>query len=218
MAIVLPLIITYQGWWKYARRRPRALVVLSGLGTAIIIGTTTLAFAFTGVSIIFALLLMRGGVLIIAPTVDLLYRRRVRWFSWAALGFTVPALLVALVDVNNYSLTPLAALTIGAYLSGYLLRIPCLTSMAKVQDDEATRRYFVEEAIAAIFFLVTIPVIFALFGQGEINFGVTSGFPGSACRWRDYSCFVDWRTVCQSFTVLAHSFTSIAVRTLSVFR
>ena len=176
IALLLPLIITYQGWWKYTTRRPRALVILSGLGTAVIIGTTTLAFSITGVSIIFALLLMRGGVLIIAPMVDLLYRRRVRWFSWVALGFTAPALLVALADVNNYSLTPLAALTIGAYLSGYLLRIPCLTSMAKVQDDEATRRYFVEEAIAAIFFLVTIPVIFALVGQGDPIAELRQGF------------------------------------------
>lgn len=176
VAIVLPLIITYQGWWKYARRRPPAFVILSGLGTAIIIGTTTLAFAFTGVSIIFALLLMRGGVLIIAPAVDLMYRRRVRWFSWAALGFTVPALLVALVDVNNYNLTPLAALTVGAYLFGYLLRLPCVTSMAKVQDDDATHRYFVEEAIAAIFFLVTIPVVFALFGQGATILELRQGF------------------------------------------
>ena len=166
------------------RSRPtRTREFLSGLGTAIIIGTTTLAFTFTGVSIIFALLLMRGGVLIIAPLVDLLIGRRVRWFSWAALGFTVPALLVALIDVNNYSLTPLAALTIGAYLSGYLLRIPCLTSMAKIQDDDATHRYFVEEAIAAIFFLVTIPVIVCVVRSGRNNFGVTSGFPGSACRW-----------------------------------
>src|SRR5687768_8560924 len=176
VAILLPLIITYQGWWKYLTSRPRALVVLSGLGTAIIIGTTTLNFTFTGVSIIFALLLMRGGVLIIAPMVDLLYRRRVRWFSWAALGFTVPALLVALIDVNNYSLTPLAVLTVGAYLSGYLLRIPCLTSMAKVQNDETTRRYFVEEAMAAIFFLITIPVVFAVFGQGEIISEFRRGF------------------------------------------
>ena len=176
VAILLPLIITYQGWWKYASRRPRGLVILSGLGTAIIIGTTTLNFTFTGVSIIFALLLMRGGVLIIAPMVDLLYRRRVRWFSWVALGFTVPALLVALVDVNNYSLTPLAALTIGAYLAGYLLRIPCLTSMAKTQDDEVTHRYFVEEAIAAIFFLVTIPIVFALFGQGGPILELRQGF------------------------------------------
>ncbi|HEU4478689.1 MAG TPA: hypothetical protein VFR80_09240, partial [Pyrinomonadaceae bacterium] len=175
VALLLPLIITYQGWWRYARR-PRGLVVLSGLGTAIIIGTTTLAFTFTGVSIIFALLLMRGGVLILAPMVDLLYRRRVRWFSWVAFGITVPALLVALIDVNNYSLTPLAALTIGAYLSGYLLRIPCLTSIAKVQDDGATRRYFVEEAIAAIIFLVTIPLIFALVGQGETISELRQGY------------------------------------------
>ena len=176
VAILLPLIIAYQGWWKYVTRRPRALVVLSGLGTAIIIGTTTLNFTFTGVSIIFALLLMRGGVLIIAPMVDLLYRRRVRWFSWVALGFTVPALLLALVDVNNYSLTPLAALTIGAYLVGYLLRIPCVTRVAKVQDDEATHRYFVEEAIAAIFFLVAIPILLALFGQGGPILELQQGF------------------------------------------
>ena len=176
VALLLPLIITYQGWWKYATRRPHALVILSGLGTAIIIGTTMLAFAFTGVSIIFALLLMRGGVLILAPMVDLLYRRRVRWFSWVAFGFTVPALLVALIDVNNYSLTPLAALTVGAYLSGYLLRIPCFTNMAKVQDDETTCRYFVEEAMAAIFFLITIPVVFAVFGQGEMISELRRGF------------------------------------------
>ena len=176
VAILLPLIITYQGWWKYVSRRPRVLVILSGLGTAIIIGTTTLNFTFTGVSILFALLLMRGGVLIIAPMVDLLYRRRVRWFSWVALGFTVPALLVALVDVNNYSLTPLAALTIGAYLAGYLLRIPCVTSVAKVQDDEATHRYFVEEAVAAIFFLLLIPVLVALFVQGGPISELRQGF------------------------------------------
>lgn len=175
IALVLTAIITYQGWWKYARR-PRGLVVLSGLGTAIIIGTTTLAFTFTGVSILFALLLMRGGVLIIAPMVDLLYRRRVRWFSWAALGLTLPALLIALLDVNNYSLTTMAALTIGAYLSGYLLRLPCITSIAKIDDEETTRRYFVEESMAAIFFLLAIPVTFAFIGRGEIMLELRQGF------------------------------------------
>jgi protein-tyrosine-phosphatase len=182
IALLLPLIITYQGWWKYATRRPHALVVLSGLGTAIIIGTTTLAFAFTGVSIIFALLLMRGGVLIIAPAVDLMYGRRVRWFSWAALALAIPALFVALADVNNYRLTTLAAITIGSYLSGYLLRIPCLTAMAKIEDKETTRRYFVEEAVAAILFLLAITVTFALLGQGEISAELRRGFlePGAA--------------------------------------
>ena len=184
-AVVLLAIITFQGWWKYASRRefmgfsipgPAALVLLSGFGTALIIATTTLAFTFTGVSILFALLLMRGGVLIIAPAVDLLFRRRVRWFSWAALGLTLPALAITLIDVNNYRLTAIAALTIGAYLCGYLLRLPCLTSLAKQQDDEITRRYFVDEAIVAIFSLAAAPVVLALVGQGEIMLQLRRGF------------------------------------------
>lgn len=184
-AIVLPLIITFKGWWRYFSRRefmgrtlpiPPAAVVLSGFGTAIIIATTTLTFTFTGVSILFALLLMRGGVLMIAPTVDLLFRRRVRWFSWIAFGLTLPAIALALIDVNNYHLTPLATLTIVAYLSGYLLRIPCLTSLAKQEDTEITRRYFVEESVVAMFFLVAIPATLASIGQGEIMLELRQGF------------------------------------------
>ncbi len=171
-AIVLLAIITYQGWWRYVRRPiPPRTIVLSGFGTAIIIATTTLAFTFTGVSILFALLLMRGGVLIIAPAVDLLFKRRVRWFSWVALGLTLPALAIAFVDVNNYRLTTMAALVIGAYLFGYVLRLPCVTSMAKQADDDVTRRYFVEESIVAMVFLIAAPVVLAISGQDEMRQG-----------------------------------------------
>jgi protein-tyrosine-phosphatase len=184
-AVVLLAIVTFRGWWKYASRRevgsvsvlsPPVIVLLSGFGTALIIGTTTLAFTFTGVSILFALLLMRGGVLLIAPSVDLLFRRRVRWFSWAALGLTLPAIAIALLDVNNYRLTTVAALTIGAYLCGYLLRLPCVTRLAKQEDTEITRRYFVDESIVALFFLISIPAGLALIGQGEIMLEFRRGF------------------------------------------
>lgn len=184
-AIVLPAIIAFKGWWGYVTRRqlmgirvpfPAPLVILSGIGTAIIIGTTTLSFTFTGISILFALLLMRGGVLIMAPSVDVLFRRRVRWFSWVAFGITLPAMAIALLDVNNYHLTEVAALTIFAYLSGYLLRIPCLTRQAKQEDAEVTRRYFVEESMVAVIFLVAIPAVFALIGQGEIMLQLRRGF------------------------------------------
>jgi protein-tyrosine-phosphatase len=184
-AITLLAIITFQGWWKYASRGelmgrpvpvPSPLVLLSGFGTALIIATTTLSFAFTGVSILFALLLMRGGVLMIAPSVDLLFRRRVRWFSWVALGLTLPALALAFSDVDNYRLTTIAALTIGTYLSGYLLRLPCLTRLAKQEDQEITKRYFVDESIVAIFFLIAIPMVLALIGQGEMMLELRQGF------------------------------------------
>ena len=184
-AIVLLAIITFAGWWKYASCRqffgrsmpfPPALVVLSGIGTATIIGTTTLSFTFIGISILFALMLMRGGVLLIAPSVDLLFRRRVRWFSWIALGLTLPALAIALLDVDNYRLTTVAALTIGAYLCGYLLRLPCLTKLAKQDDQEITHRYFVDESIVALLFLITVPAMLALIGNGEIMLELRRGF------------------------------------------
>jgi protein-tyrosine-phosphatase len=184
-AITLPVIIALMGWWKYVGRRvifgvrvpfPERLVFLSGLGTAIIIGATTLAFTFTGVSIVFALVLMRAGVLSIAPAVDHLFKRRVRWFSWTALGLSAAALLVALMDVNNYRLTGVATLTIAAYLVGYLLRLPCINGLAKTTDTAVTRKYFVEEVLVAMPLLVIVPAAFALIGRGEIAAELRDGF------------------------------------------
>jgi hypothetical protein len=176
---------TLCGWWKYARRRqcfgvsivcPNRLVFLSGFGTAIIIGTTTLALGLSGGSILFALLLMRGGVLVIAPTIDALFGRRVRWFSWCALALSFAAIFVALADVNNYRMTALAGLTIAAYLSGYLLRLPGLNKLGKCEDRSVCYGYLVEELIVAAILLLVIPAIFALIGQGQIMSELRSGF------------------------------------------
>jgi hypothetical protein len=69
-AVVVLVIITAMGWWEYAGRRetlglripfPSRWTLLSGLGFAVIIGTTTLAYTFSGVSILLALLMTRGG-------------------------------------------------------------------------------------------------------------------------------------------------------------
>jgi hypothetical protein len=176
---------TLSGWWKYARRRecfgvsvpwPSRLVFLSGLGTAIIIGATTLSLSLTGVSILFAILLMRGGVLVLAPTVDAFFGRRVRWFSWCALALSFAAVFVALVDVRNYRMNVVASLTIAAYLFGYLLRLPCLNKLGKCEDRSVCYRYLVEEQIVAAVLLLAIPAIFALIGQGQIMSELRHGF------------------------------------------
>src|SRR5262245_8630397 len=104
-AVTMLLITTWLGWWKYAGHRtfyglslpwPSRWTALSGLCFAVIIATTTLAYTFTGISIVFALLLMRGGVLIIAPITDALFKRHVHRYSWAALALCLVALGVAL--------------------------------------------------------------------------------------------------------------------------
>src|SRR3989338_6263852 len=71
--------LTVAGWWKYCHQTkigsisiptPRWYTLISGICTAGVIVTTTLAYTFEGVSIVFAMLLMRRGTLIIAPVVD----------------------------------------------------------------------------------------------------------------------------------------------------
>src|SRR2546427_10061872 len=68
MATVVGMLgfITVMRWWKYAGHRelfgvrfpvPRRATCLSGICMATIIGTTTLAFAFDGVSIVLVLAL-----------------------------------------------------------------------------------------------------------------------------------------------------------------
>ena len=67
--------------------------------------TTTLAFSFGGLSIVLVLVLLRGGTLVIAPIVDHIVGRRVRWFSWIAMLVSLAAVLVVLSDASNYTLT-----------------------------------------------------------------------------------------------------------------
>ena len=71
--VTIPLIVTLLGWWRYADvRNLTPEIALSGLGLALIIGSTTVAYTFNGISIVLALLLMRGGLLIMGPVTDAL--------------------------------------------------------------------------------------------------------------------------------------------------
>ena len=173
--VTIPLIITLLGWWKYAAV-PTREIVLSGLGLALIIGSTTVAYTFKGISIVLALLLMRGGLLIMGPITDAVFGRTVRWFSWAALVVSFAALLVSLAAANNYSLPLLAGLNLAAYLSGYLLRTPLMTKLAKVRDKEITRRYYVQEAMVTIVLLPLIPALMAAINRGPVTQALHRGF------------------------------------------
>ncbi|HEY6350685.1 MAG TPA: hypothetical protein VI636_14875 [Candidatus Angelobacter sp.] len=184
-ALAMPLFITVMRWWKFARVRkiarftvpaPSWQTMLSGVCFATIIATTTLAYSFKGVSIVFALLLMRGGILIMAPLIDWAFRRRVRWFSWTGLVLSLIALLIAFLDVHQYQLSLLAVLNLVAYLTGYALRLPCMTQMAKTGNQELSLCYFVEEQMVAMPTLVLVPALLALFGHGAIAGDLRSGF------------------------------------------
>jgi hypothetical protein len=149
---------------------------LSGLCTAAIIPTTTLAYTFSGVSIVFMMLLMRGGVLVIAPVVDLVSKRHVRWFSWVSLVLSLGALLAALADGASYAITLVAALDVTVYLLAYFVRLRFMSRLAKSDDPGAKLRYFVEEQMVATPALVLTLAVLALVGRGEVLAQVRWGF------------------------------------------
>jgi protein-tyrosine-phosphatase len=176
--------ITVMGWWKYAGRRdlfgvsvpfPRRLTFLSGICMATIMGTTTLAFTFGGLSIVLVLVLLRAGTLIIAPVVDHIVGRRVRWFSWTAMLVSLAAVLVVLSDAANYILTIAAIIDISAYLAAYFFKLQFMSRLAKTGDRAATLRYFVEEQMVASPLLVLTLVVLAIIGAGDVMLGFRTG-------------------------------------------
>src|SRR5215204_2378382 len=176
--------ITVMRWWKYAGRReffgisvpfPRRLTFLSGLCMATIMGTTTLAFTFGGLSIVLVLVLLRGGTLVIAPVVDNIVGRRVRWFSWTAMFVSLAAVLMALSDAANYTLTIAAVIDVAAYLAAYFFKLQFMSRLAKSDERAATLRYFVEEQMVASPLLAVVLIVLALIGAGDVMLGFRTG-------------------------------------------
>ncbi len=167
--VVMLVFVGSTGWWRHAHRvtvagrrvpTPTRWTALSGLCSSVILTTTTLAYTFEGVSIVFVMLLMRGGVLVLAPVVDAMTGRSTRWFSWAGLGLSMAALVVAFSEDGAFALSAFAALDIALYLSAYLVRLRFMSKLAKSDEPDIMKRYFVEEQ------LITAPATLVLLAVG----------------------------------------------------
>lgn len=183
------------GWFRYAHRTeiagidlptPTRWTFLSGLATAGVVLTTTLAYTFENTSIVFMMLLMRGGVLAIAPIADLVGGRVVRWFSWVALALSAMAMAAAGFAVDTYDLSFWAVVDIAVYLGAYFLRLRFMSKLAKggVNDN---RRFFVEEQMVATPAAVLGLAAFALLLPGAAGDSIRRGFLevpfGEAALW-----------------------------------
>jgi hypothetical protein len=172
------LVVT--GWWRKAGRRrvlgvdvpvPRPITLLSGLCTSGIIATTTLAYTFTGVSIVFVMLLMRGGVLAIAPVVDRISGRHVRWFSWVALLLSIASLLTATLNGGGTAITLWCAIDVVCYVGFYFVRLNLMSRLAKSDVPDANLRYFVEEQLVSSPVLLLILAVAAAAGEPNLRAG-----------------------------------------------
>lgn len=173
------------GWWRLSAvtsiagipvHLPSPWTFFSGLCTAAIIMTTTLAYTFPGVSIVFMMLLMRGGVLVIAPLVDALTGRVVRWYSWTALGLALAALLVAFSERMSFQLGLAAGLNVGVYLLAYFIRLRFMSRLAKSDRPGEMKRYFAEEQMVATPALMSMLGVLALIDAGPVTGAIRDGF------------------------------------------
>lgn len=183
--VVMLIFISVMGWWRYAGTRriagrnipfPGKWTALSGLCTAMILTTTTMAYAIDGVSIVFMMLLMRGGVLIIAPVIDSWTGRATRWYSWVGLALSMGALVVAFSDDSSYDLTVVAVVDLFFYLASYAIRLRLMSHRAKSEDTDQTLRYFVEEQLVTAPAALLMLAILALIGEGAFLQEIRAGF------------------------------------------
>ncbi|HEX6473266.1 MAG TPA: hypothetical protein VF069_29510 [Streptosporangiaceae bacterium] len=183
--IAMPVFVLATGWWRYSRRRPIAgrnipfparRTAEAGFWMAIIVLTTTLNFTFPGASIVLMLVLMRIGTLIISPTMDLVRRWHIHWYSAVALALCMASAIIALTDIHNYVLTIGAILSLGLYCLGYTMRFRIMSLLAKTGDRQQDRRYFIEEHMATPFMMLAIVAIPALINAGPWMHALRIGF------------------------------------------
>ncbi len=179
------LFIWWSGWHREANAVqlagcrvpvPTRLTLLSGLGTALVLFTVPLSFTIADVSIPFIQLLMRGDILVIAPLVDVLFGRRVQWWSWVALAMVLGALFITLFDRGGLHLPPLAILTVVLYTFGYFLRLAVMNRISKTGDPASVRRYFVEEKVVALPLSVMVLAAISASGIGGQSGELAWGF------------------------------------------
>jgi protein-tyrosine-phosphatase len=189
--MTMPLLVALFGGFCFANERrilgfdvpfPKFDTLISGTAFAVIIATTTMAYAFPGVSIVLALVLMRGGVLTIAPITDAAVGRRVDRYSWVALALSLGGVVLALLQVGTYTLTGAALINLALYLCGYVVRLNVITRQAKVVDEAVNRRFFAEECIAAMAALAVMAAVIVLIGSFSNTRTLAYGFGSPAAK------------------------------------
>jgi hypothetical protein len=182
--VVMVLFLGGSGWWRDAPAwsvgpfripHPRPATLLSGLCTSLILTTTTLAYTFKDVSILLVMLLMRGGVLAMAPVIDALTGRTPRPAAWGALGLAALALVVTVSDAKGGLVTTALVVNLSIYLAAYFVRLQLMSRLAKSGDRTVNRRYFVEEqlVVAPASLLLFAVVAFTIPGDlaGQLHGG-----------------------------------------------
>lgn len=186
--------------------------IASGLATVVIVATTVLAFMFEHVSILLALLMMRMGVLIMAPLVDRLGGRS---FSRRTLIAGALCLIGCCISGFTGIFTPLsgpAFLVLAGYLSAYAVRLTLMTRYTKTTERAIRGDWFIAEmAVVAIALLIVVLATFGLRLAGDDRLfsapaafmiaSITAGAAYGYALINGTLIYLDWRENARSVTI-----------------
>lgn len=132
--VAMLLIVTGMRFWHRVHITPQSL--LCGAATGVIILTTIVGYGLPGTSMLLMAVLMRAGVLTMAPILDIIRGNQIRPQSRLALALTFSAVLAAVWGRATAEITPVALLTVGLYLGGYAVRLHVMGSV-KAEPQKA---------------------------------------------------------------------------------
>ncbi|MEL7231537.1 MAG: hypothetical protein AAGJ85_03390 [Pseudomonadota bacterium] len=147
-------VLYWSLWQAGRRRRARAgpavrwtgASVASGLAAIAIVAATVMAFLFEDVSILLALLLMRLGVLILAPIIDSITGRTVSKAAYIAAALCGLGCAFSGLFGTFRGLSVPVWGVLCAYLLGYAIRLSLMTRYAKTPKRSARGDWFIVEA------------------------------------------------------------------------
>lgn len=153
---------------------PREYLYLapSGVCTAIIIPTTTMMYTF-GVSVMIAMVVMRGCIVVVGRVVDAIQikqgilRKQVPWEENVAVLFAIAAVATALLKPPKPGEDPFtllrsvpAMVTLGLYVGAYFARIYIMNWYKNTKAAPDNKAFFgAEQAFAAITLLLATGVL-----------------------------------------------------------
>lgn len=106
-------------------------LALSGIATSLIAVTTLLIVGSSALDVLSALVLMRGGVLLLGPVWDRIVGRKPSRTEWSALGLCLVAISLPLMSGGGFSALGATAGPLALYLIGYVTRIGAMSRHAK---------------------------------------------------------------------------------------
>lgn len=181
------------GWWKFEwRARELLFLFLSGTCTAVVIPTTTLMYSLP-ISVMVAMVLMRGSIIVISRLVDTLLAwqglsgKKVSWEENAAV-------LIALAGVGSHLIfarsadfeflhSPVALGILTAYIVAYAIRIYLMNYFKVTRGpgrSASNLNYFAVEQLSASFW------IFGFLAALALAPGLFAGLPESSRGAAEY--------------------------------